>query len=85
MNLHAHVNQLKRIHFHIEHKSSGSPAVFAARLGLSKRSLHRILEALRDQDVHILYSRSRGYYLYADGNTIANLLKILGGGKVKIF
>lgn len=59
--------------------------MFAARLGLSKRSLHRILEALRDQDVHILYSRSRGYYLYADGNTIANLLKILGGGKVKIF
>lgn len=54
--------------------------MFAARLGLSKRSLHRILEALRDQDVHILYSRSRGYYLYADGNTIANLLKILGGG-----
>ena len=71
---------LKQIHFHIEHKSTGSPKDFAGRLGLSERTMYRILAELKDQEVSIVYNNSRGAYMYENENTILKLLKEMGGG-----
>jgi hypothetical protein len=76
MTLLYQINQLEQIHFHIEHKSTGSPRYFANRLKLSVRSLYRILEELKDLDVHIHYNKTRGSYEYMGEHNIPWLLKI---------
>lgn len=81
MDLFYKIDQLKQIHFHIHHKSTGHPEEFAGRLGMSGRTLYRLLEELKDHDVHIAFSRSRGSYVYIDENTIEKLLKLWGGVK----
>ncbi len=77
MTLLYQINQLEQIHFHIEHKSTGSPKHFARRLKLSVRSLYRILEELKDLDVHIHYNKTRGAYEYTDEHTITWLLRLI--------
>jgi len=81
MDLFHKIDQLKLSHFHILHKSTGNPKEFAQRLGLSGRTLYRLLEELKDHDVHIAFSRSRGSYVYLDENIIEKLLKLWGGVK----
>ncbi len=78
MTLLYQINQLEQIHFHIEHKSTGSPRYFANRLKLSVRSLYRILEELRDLDVHIQYNKTRGSYEYTGEHNITWLLRRMG-------
>lgn len=85
MKLYTQIDLLKRIHFNIELKATGGPSSFARKLGISRRSLYRILEELEDREVRIVYSRKRGYFIYDDDHTILKLLKEWGGGKVKIF
>ncbi len=77
MTLLYQINQLEQIHFHIEHKSTGSPRYFANRLKLSVRSLYRILEELKDLDVHIHYNKTRGSYEYTGEHTITWLLRLI--------
>ena len=79
MTLLYQINQLEQIHFHIEHKSTGSPRYFANRLKLSVRSLYRILEELRDLDVHFHYNKTRRSYEYSGEHTITWLLRIMEG------
>lgn len=74
MNLIPQMNQLQQIHFHIEHKSTGTPKAFADRLQVSVRSLHRILEDLKDRGVCIVYNRSRGSYEYQGAFRIPDLM-----------
>ncbi len=87
MDLFPQMDLLKKIHFHVEHKSTGSPSAFAHKLGTSRRSLFRILEQLDDRGVKIVYIRIRGCYMYEDDYTILNLLKDKGGrgSKMKKF
>jgi predicted DNA-binding transcriptional regulator YafY len=74
MNLFSQINLLEQIHFHIEHKSTGTPEVFAGKLQLSERSLYRILEELKDRGVHIVYNRRRCSYEYRGEYRIPKLL-----------
>jgi len=76
MNLFSQINLLQQIHFHIEHKSTGTPKVFAGRLQLSERSLYRILEELKDSGVHIVYNRIRCSYEYQSEYRIPEFLLI---------
>jgi len=75
MSLFSQINQLDQIHLHIEHKSTGCPRQFARRLNVSIRSLNRIIEELKDQEVHIVYSRKRNAYVYTSDYKIPVLLK----------
>ncbi len=55
---------LDRIHFHIEHKSTGSPKEFAVKLNISERQLYRLLEELRDSGIEIIYESRCNSYVY---------------------
>lgn len=87
MNHDTYLALLYRIHLHIEHKRTGPPEIFARNLGVSVRTLYRILSSLKDQDVHFEYCSSRQSYIYLDEHTILKYLKVLGGGggNLKIF
>lgn len=55
---------LERIHYHIEHKSTGPAGDFARRLGISERTLYRILAEMRDMGAIINYHADRGSFIY---------------------
>lgn len=82
MNLQAHIALLNRMHSQIEYKRTGPPEVFAQKLGLSERSLYRIVRMLSDQGVHMEYNEIRQSYMYVDEYTILKYLRTLGGGKI---
>lgn len=75
MDLFDQIDLLKQIDFHIEHKSTGNPQDFAGRLHVSERSFYRLMEGLKDRNVHIEYVRIRRSYVYLDGYTIPRLLE----------
>ncbi len=81
MNLFSQMNQLQQIHFHIEHRSTGTPEAFAGRMQISVRTLHRILEELNDRGVCIVYNRSRCCYEYQGVYRIPDLLLFKDKGK----
>lgn len=81
MNLFPQINQLQQIHFHIEHKSTGTPKAFAGKLQVSVRTLHRIIEELTDRGVCIVYNRSRCCYEYQGEYRIPDLLLFKDKGK----
>lgn len=74
MRLFSQINLLMQIHFHIEHKRTGTPKAFACRLHLSERSLYRILEELKDMDVNIIYNSIRCSYEYQGAFRIPDLM-----------
>lgn len=76
MTLLSQMNLLEQMHFHLEHKSTGTPKAFAGRLHLSERSLYRLLAELNDRGVCIVYNRSRGYYEYQGEYRIPDLLRV---------
>lgn len=75
MNLQTHVILLNRIHSQIQHRRTGPPEVFAEKLGLSERSLYRMVRMLRDQGVHMEYIEIRQSYMYIDECTILKYLR----------
>jgi len=66
MSIIDHIYLLESVHHHIEHKSTGTPREFAARLGISERKLYRILDELRDLGAIITYNVERSSYLYSN-------------------
>lgn len=58
------INLLSRIHHMIDLKCTGSPVEFAVNLGISERTLYRMLEELRDTGIDIKYSFKRRSYIY---------------------
>ena len=75
MSLLTQIYQLVQMHSHIERKSTGNPEQFARRLNLSERSLNRIIKELKDEEVHIEYSRKRNVYVYMGEYKIPDILK----------
>ncbi len=75
MDLFDQIELLKQIDFHIEHKSTGCPQDFASRLHMSQRTLYRLLEQLKDRNVHMEYIRAKGSYVYLDDKTIPKLIE----------
>jgi CTP-dependent riboflavin kinase len=55
---------LDRIHYQIEHKSTGPSREFAQRLGISERKLFRILAEMRDMGAVIKYNTDRATFFY---------------------
>jgi len=61
---------LERIHYHIEHKSTGPAGEFARRLGISERTLYRILAEMKDMGAVIQYNADRESFLYENDVSI---------------
>jgi predicted transcriptional regulator len=58
---------LKRIAWHIAHKSSGKPRDFARKLNISLSSLHRYLRELKEEwNAPIAYSELEETYYFSD-------------------
>lgn len=61
---------LERIHGYITRKGTGSPRAFARKIGLSERSLYRILAELKENSIDIQYDKDRKTYEYRSETTI---------------
>ena len=58
--------RLKRIDFFIRQKSTGQPSDFAKRLKISRATLYRNLNDLRNMGAHIQYSKERMSFFYEE-------------------
>lgn len=75
---------LERIHYHIEHKSTGPAGDFAERLGISERTLYRILAEMKDMGAIIVYNVERASFIYANEVRIQIQIRIDQGGTKQI-
>lgn len=59
--------QLKKIHEGILTRSTGSPTLFAKRLGISRSQLLKLIKFIREElDAPVEYSRPRSSYYYTE-------------------
>lgn len=56
--------QLERLAYLIQRKATGSPAELAEKLEVSPRTVHNLLEQLRNWGAEIAYCRERCSYYY---------------------
>lgn len=75
---------LERIHYHIEHKSTGPARAFAHRLGISERTLYRILADMKDMGALIEYNAERASFMYANEVRIQIQIRINQGSTKQI-
>ena len=68
---------LERIHGYIARKGTGPPRIFARKIGISERSLYRILAELKENGIDIQYDKVRETYVYLSETTI--LIKYITG------
>ncbi|HEV3250551.1 MAG TPA: HTH domain-containing protein [Puia sp.] len=61
------LHRLLRLDFLIHHKSTGTPADCAQKIGISERSLYDYLRILREMGAPVRFSRGRRTYYYAEG------------------
>lgn len=57
---------MQQIHNLIAIENTGSPRELSNLLQISERSVHLLLEQLKDYNANICYSRSRKTYYYSD-------------------
>ncbi|MEM9917955.1 MAG: HTH domain-containing protein [Bacteroidota bacterium] len=62
-------NKLVRLHQLINRKGTGDPAALARRLDISRASVFRYLNDLKDMGADIRYCKNRQSYQYEDNNT----------------
>lgn len=60
------LHRLVRIDHLISCKSTGTPAEFAHKIGLSERSLYEYIKLLKKFGAPVVYSRARGSYQYSE-------------------
>ena len=77
MGLMEKLQLLERIHGYIARKGTGPPSTFARKMGISERSLYRILAELKGNGIDIQYDRDRKTYVYLSETTI--LIKYITG------
>jgi len=72
-----YIERLKRMDYLIRTRNTGSPGDFAAKLGISERSLYEYINAMRELGAPVAYSYHDNSYIYIkDGNfKISFLLK----------
>ncbi|TXJ22273.1 MAG: HTH domain-containing protein [Chitinophagaceae bacterium] len=58
------VERLERIDYLIKTKSTGSPAEFAVKLGISRSRLYEYLNLLKNKGAPIVFSRKRKCFYY---------------------
>ena len=61
------IHRLIRLNHLIAHKSTGSPADCAQKIGISERSLFDYLRILKDLGAPVRFSRGRRTYYYTEG------------------
>jgi predicted DNA-binding transcriptional regulator YafY len=61
------LHRLIRLDHLIHHKSTGSPADCAQKIGVSERSLFDYLKILKEMGAPVRFSRGRRTYYYAEG------------------
>lgn len=61
------LHRLIRLDHLINHKSTGTPADCAQKIGVSERSLYEYLKILKDMGAPVKFSRGRRTYYYTEG------------------
>jgi predicted DNA-binding transcriptional regulator YafY len=61
------LHRLIRLDHLINHKSTGTPADCAMKIGISERSLYDYLKILKDMGAPVRFSRGRRTYYYSEG------------------
>lgn len=65
MSLIKYIDRIRRVDAMIRRKSTGPPAEFAKKLGISERWLYKFLKILKEElDCPIEYDRYRKSYVY---------------------
>ncbi len=78
------LHKLERIHTLIRLKATGTPKDFAKRLGVSKRTLERLLQQMREQGFPITYDTARQSYFYHNEVKFSFQLYINGEKEISI-
>lgn len=84
------LERLQQLHNLITNENTGTPKELANLMQISERSIHLLVEQLRDYNANIIYDRCRKTYYYRDDfdlkisisvNVLTNneLTKIFGG------
>lgn len=60
------LTRLEKIHQLITQECTGTPKELALRLQFSVRTIHHLLELLKEYDAEIKYDRSRKTYYYTE-------------------
>ncbi len=60
------LERLQQVHNLIQQEKTGTPKELASLLNISERSVHLLLEQLKDYNANICYSRSRKTYHYCN-------------------
>ncbi|WP_339663547.1 DNA-binding protein [uncultured Polaribacter sp.] len=60
------IERLQQLHKLIINENTGSPKELALLMSISERSIHLLLEQLKDYNANICYSRSRKTYYYCE-------------------
>jgi len=84
MSFFDHIQQLERVHNLIRLKSTGRPIEFANKIGISERTLYRILDELRDRGAIIRFSNERSSYYYENSVEIKIHFQIDGPDSISI-
>lgn len=71
------IRRFVRLHELIKRKSTGDPQAFADRMGVSRATLFRYLDELRDLNADIDYDKERPSYFYKKPPDFSELKKIL--------
>ncbi len=61
------LHRLIRLDHLIAHKSTGTPADCANKIGISERSLYDYLKILKEMGAPVRFSRDRRTYYYSEG------------------
>ena len=59
-----YVDLIARVHTLIMSSNTGTPDVFAYKLGISRSSLYNLLEEIQSYGIEIAYSRTRQTFFY---------------------
>jgi DNA-binding IclR family transcriptional regulator len=57
-----YAQKLETLKYLAEHKRSGTPDNLAKKLNISERTVHRMVQQLREQGYHIIFNRWRRTY-----------------------
>ena len=85
MNYIQQIERLQKLNKLIEQGRTGTPSELATRLGIGRRTLYDLLEAIKSLGVEIAYDRKvkTFHYLTSDKMELNFSLKVLKEGKTK--
>ena len=78
------LERLQHLHLRIKNENTGSPKDLAALMQISQRSVHLLMDKLKDYSAEICYSRNKKTYYYANDFDlqVAISVTILNGDEI---